>query len=506
MSILTILLFLILIIGVVGFLLSFKNRKDWMKELDKKEHKLYFLYPLIDYVCHRTRLYNYLNQRTWITEAGKALTVGNKVEAWQQLYWYRKIALAIGILYLFLAMAFLSRIGVGMESYLQNGNYIARPDYGEGDREVRLTAGIASENENSTEDRGKTEVIIEDMILRVKERSYRKEEMDKLFQDSYEYLKIAVLGENESQEKIHSNLTFYNNVPGTSILVEWKPEEPNIIDRNGIVKNEGIPAQGLDTEVMVTLTYQEEYREYSMKFHIVPKQLSQDEELRMRLEEEIVKASDSTKEEPWLKLPDVLDGYKVYWKEAGDDRSITFLGLGILSAILVWMYKDKDLEKQLKLRKDQMLLDYPEIINKFNLLIHAGMTVKQAWFKIADDYKKKKEENGIGKRFAYEEMLFTAHELRLSIAESNAYEAFGRRTGLLPYMKFGTLIAQNLKKGNQGLCELLNKEAAEAFENRKETAKRQGEEASIKLLGPMMIMLIIIFLIILIPAFVSFKF
>jgi hypothetical protein len=44
----------------------------------------------------------------------------------------------------------------------------------------------------------------------------------------------------------------------------------------------------------------------------------------------------------------------------------------------------------------------------------------------------------------------------------------------------------------------------EAFEERKEAAKRLGEEAATKLLIPMMIMLIIVFLMILVPAFWSF--
>jgi hypothetical protein len=72
-------------------------------------------------------------------------------------------------------------------------------------------------------------------------------------------------------------------------------------------------------------------------------------------------------------------------------------------------------------------------------------------------------------------------------------------------MKFGSLISQNLKKGNKGLSELLGKEAREAFEERKEIAKRLGEEAGTKLLAPMMIMLLIVFMIILIPAFLSFR-
>ncbi len=151
-----------------------------------------------------------------------------------------------------------------------------------------------------------------------------------------------------------------------------------------------------------------------------------------------------------------------------------------------------------------MLLDYPELISKFNLLINAGMTVKQAWTKITDDYKRRLEETSAPKRYAYEEMIFTKHELELGVSEIIAYESFGRRTGLTPYMKFSTLIAQNLKKGSKGLSELLGREATEAYEDRKETAKRLGEEAGTKLLGPMIMMLIIVFILILVPAFISF--
>ena len=158
----------------------------------------------------------------------------------------------------------------------------------------------------------------------------------------------------------------------------------------------------------------------------------------------------------------------------------------------------------MKKRKEQMLLDYPEIINKFTLLVNAGMTVKQAWSKLTEDYEKKILSSQLKKRYAYEEMLVTVRELKLGVPESIAFEQFGRRVGLLPYIKFGSLIAQNIKKGSKGLSELLSKEASEAFEERKELAKRLGEEAGTKLLAPMMIMLLIVFIIILIPAFQSF--
>ena len=44
----------------------------------------------------------------------------------------------------------------------------------------------------------------------------------------------------------------------------------------------------------------------------------------------------------------------------------------------------------MKKKKKQMMIDYPEILNKFVLFLGAGMTVKAAWQKISSDYEKGK--------------------------------------------------------------------------------------------------------------------
>jgi hypothetical protein len=108
------------------------------------------------------------------------------------------------------------------------------------------------------------------------------------------------------------------------------------------------------------------------------------------------------------------------------------------------------------------------------------------------------------KRYVYEEMMITYGELMLGTSETIAYERFGRRVKLLPYLRFSSMIARNVKKGSTGLLGLLELEAAEAFEERKELAKRMGEEAGTKLLAPMMLMLLIVLAIIMLPAFMSF--
>ena len=42
-------------------------------------------------------------------------------------------------------------------------------------------------------------------------------------------------------------------------------------------------------------------------------------------------------------------------------------------------------------RERQMRMDYPEIVNGIALLVGAGLTVKNAWKKIVDNYEEQKD-------------------------------------------------------------------------------------------------------------------
>ena len=131
------------------------------------------------------------------------------------------------------------------------------------------------------------------------------------------------------------------------------------------------------------------------------------------------------------------------------------------------------------------------------------MTIRNAWEKIVQNYEQQKE--SMGKRPLYEEMLVTLHEIQGGVSESEAYERFGKRCGTSTYMKFGAMLSQNLRKGSKGISDILRMEAIQSFENRKSTAKRLGEEAGTKLLMPMLGMLAVVFIMVMVPAFLSMQ-
>jgi hypothetical protein len=132
------------------------------------------------------------------------------------------------------------------------------------------------------------------------------------------------------------------------------------------------------------------------------------------------------------------------------------------------------------------------------------MTVQGAWRRIAAAYEKSKGKHTEAQP-AYEEMLITCRELESGIGEERVYDRFGDRCGQVRYRRLGNLLTQNLKKGSKGLVVLLEKEVDDAFEERKNMAKRMGEEASTKLLFPMILMLGIVLVILIYPAIVSFQ-
>jgi hypothetical protein len=71
------------------------------------------------------------------------------------------------------------------------------------------------------------------------------------------------------------------------------------------------------------------------------------------------------------------------------------------------------------------------------------------------------------------------------------------------YVRLSNLLLQNLKRGNSSFPERLREEAYKAGEERLQQSRRLGEEAGTRLLVPMVMMLGVVMLLIMFPAFSS---
>lgn len=176
---------------------------------------------------------------------------------------------------------------------------------------------------------------------------------------------------------------------------------------------------------------------------------------------------------------------------------IDFIMVVFSLAVLIGIFlaPDNDLKNKIERKKIQVQLDFPDFLNKLILLINAGMTVTKAWEKIATSNKKATP--------LYEEIELVMHEIRSGKPEFQAYEDFARRCRIPEITRFTAVVLQNMKKGNSELVSVLRLQASECWEMRKNAAKRLGEEASTKLLLPMMLMFVAILLIVALPAIIA---
>ena len=144
-----------------------------------------------------------------------------------------------------------------------------------------------------------------------------------------------------------------------------------------------------------------------------------------------------------------------------------------------------------------MQAEFPDFLNKMILLLGAGMSIPRAWEKIVRESEKATPLS----RELYKSLL----DIQSGNSILQAYEGFARRCRLPEINKFVTLILQNIKKGNAELVSILRVQAAECWEMRKLTAKKMGEEASTKMLFPLLLMLIAILIIVSTPAILAIR-
>lgn len=365
---------------------------------------------------------------------------------------------------------------------LPDGGKLKRNDYGGGARTEELYVWVGGEKE---------EVQVE-----VPPRLYRKDELNALWEKVCERLDEYLPGENASTDEVKLDLRLPREVPGFPVSAEWSLSRYDVIDLQGKILETYADDRG--TEVIITgvLKCQGEESVYEKRVTVYPKVKEDAGSISGKAKEAVEASNQETETEKYLSLPGEIDGKKALWERKQPERAATVLVGGCLAAVMSVLLKVQEEEKSRKARERQMMLDYPDVLHQFTLLIGAGMTVKAAWGMITANERQ-------SDRFVFEEMRVTYQEMKSGIPEQECYERFGNRCGTAVYLKFGAMLSQNLKKGTKGMDMLLRTEAAIAFEERKRNAKQQGEEAGTKLLMPMFLMLGIVLLMVVVPAFFS---
>lgn len=346
---------------------------------------------------------------------------------------------------------------------------------------------------------------IQEFTFDIPEKSYSKKQIRKWFDQTEKKLPDLILGENKSLDHVEYPLQLVENISGLPVEISWTSEDSQIIDWEGEL-GDAISKEGESVELYAQITCQEESRDFSILVKAYPISATDGGGWLQAVKDSFYTLNKDTKKEK-LYFPDKVLGEEISWYLPSENRGSQMMLLLLLFTVVLLLWKRQESDNEKKERMDRLLMDYPELIQKFTLLLNAGLNSRRTVARIAVDYHNRKKEGGekFVKRPAFEEMERIYWEMEQGISEETAYENFGMRCGLSMYRNFSTLLIQNLRKGNSEILQLLEREAVEAGENRKRRARVLGEKAGTKLLFPMILMLMIVFVIVLFPAWTSFS-
>lgn len=117
------------------------------------------------------------------------------------------------------------------------------------------------------------------------------------------------------------------------------------------------------------------------------------------------------------------------------------------------------------------------------LLVNAGETVNRAWMRCVEVRPHKAQSP------LYIELAQAVHELEMNVSFSKVMEDFSKRRALHEVSLFTSSILLNYKRGGSDFVAALHSLSLELWQRRKSVARTLGEEASSKLVFPMVLIL-----------------
>ncbi|MFC6456027.1 type II secretion system F family protein [Paenibacillus vulneris] len=170
------------------------------------------------------------------------------------------------------------------------------------------------------------------------------------------------------------------------------------------------------------------------------------------------------------------------------------LGYGAILILFLPFVLYKELANQLRKKRRQMLLELPEVLNQLVLLVNAGETVQKALQRCIEN------KPDIDKNPLLAELAIAAYEIRMNVSFSKAMEDFNKRCGVQEVSLFTTTLLLNYKRGGDELVMSLKELSSTLWEKRKSLAKTLGEEASSKMVFPMVLIFLVVMVVVAAPA------
>ncbi len=192
----------------------------------------------------------------------------------------------------------------------------------------------------------------------------------------------------------------------------------------------------------------------------------------------------------------ILAGGSVLAALAGGTASLFMFMIAVILIAAVWNMSVSKMKDAVAKRRDECVLEFPNMVSKLSLLINSGMVLREAWYLVA----------GAKDGPLYELMRKACEYMDNGESDVAAIHRFGILSDSIEIKKFTSAMVQGIEKGNSELADFLVSQATELWAHKRQLALQKGEIAAGKLIIPLGLMFGGIILIIVAAAMQSMTF
>ncbi len=179
-----------------------------------------------------------------------------------------------------------------------------------------------------------------------------------------------------------------------------------------------------------------------------------------------------------------------------NDGSVNWLVLCTLLALVLSASLIRDLQRKVQEREQEILMELPELLNKIVLLVGAGETAQRAIIRCVQ-----RKQGSASTHPLYRELFQMLNELENGYPFQQALESFSKRCGVQEVSVFTTTVLLNFRRGGGEFGLALRELSRTLWDKRKAVSRIRGEQASSKMVLPMVMIFVIVMILVGTPAF-----
>ncbi len=362
---------------------------------------------------------------------------------------------------------------------------IERPERGEGSISVPVEISASYED---TSVNGNTNVYIS-------ERRLTKKEAESAVEECARDIRNIVPADSNGIRIIFEDIDLPESDEKSGASIKWSSSDPVLVSDEGRV--DVLALSGESEKILLTA---------EISLEDIQKQV--DLELLVARDPKMYKSSISNSIEEMLKnidsdgngkavvLPQKLDnGVNLKWNTKQDKRAAVAAIIGLMCILGIYLGRYSGLRKKVRRYREDVVENFPYIIDKLVLMLNSGLTVFSAMMKISEDSMLRNNVSPLSTELT---------NIGIRVKETNAlwldeWKDFAVRMESSDMLRFVSILEDNYKKGGE-LVEKLEAEGDNMREMRKKNVQQRIRLIDSKMTLPLMLMLMSLVIVSVTPA------